>query len=307
MEIALIILVLITVYAVFLGGLAFLYDSRLRLQYRLQKINEMFDSGDGTDDIRSLPFHDRVVAPFYRAFTGLMLKITPYGYRSSLEKRLKLAGYPFGFRVGTWILLQIIFCLILPVFIVISIYVFKLPPIFRLLCLILACISILLPNTAINRSIRMRKQRLVRQLPDMLDLLTVSVEAGLSFDGSLLQIVEKAKGELGKEFQNTIREIQLGKSRREALMDLSRSCDVPDISNFVTSFLQADQLGVSMGKILRVQAEQARDKRRMRAREHAMKLPVKIIVPMVFFIFPTIFVVILGPAIIQIYNVLLKR
>lgn len=152
-----------------------------------------------------------------------------------------------------------------------------------------------------------RKNRLILQLPDVLDLLTVSVEAGLSFDASLAWIAEKAKGDLVDEFRILLNEISLGISRQEALSNMSKRCDCPDITMFISTLIQAEQMGISLGKILRVQGDQIRDKRKQKAREIAMKAPVKMLVPMVIFIFPTIFVVLLGPALIQISQSLLFK
>jgi tight adherence protein C len=238
----------------------------------------------------------------------MIIKITPDGFISQLESKLKAADYPFGLRTGGWVGVMIVFYIAIPAVFIFRISNTLMPFISKImLSLIIIIISVLIPSTLLKGRINTRKRKMTFELPDILDLMTVSVEAGLGFDAALGKITETAKGELVKELQITIREIQLGKSRREALTHMSKRCDIPDISNFVTSFVQADQLGVSIGRILRVQADQMRDKRKQRAREQAMKAPVKMLIPMVFFIFPTIFVVILGPAMIQISKVLFKR
>lgn len=159
-----------------------------------------------------------------------------------------------------------------------------------------------LPDFYINRKCLMRKQEIEKTLPDVLDLLTVSVEAGLGFDGALMKVVEKSKGVLSDELTIMLKEIKMGKPRTEALRDMSRHADVDDLSIFTGSVILADQLGISIGNVLRLQSEQIRQKRRQRAEEAAMKAPVKILFPMVFFIFPALFVVILGPAAIQLSN-----
>ena len=157
-----------------------------------------------------------------------------------------------------------------------------------------------LPDFYVNKKGLARKQEVERSLPDVLDLLTVSVEAGLGFDGALMKVVEKTKGVLSEEFLVMLQEIKMGKPRIEALRDMSKRADVDDLSTFTGSVILADQLGISIGNILRLQSEQIRQKRRQRAEEMAMKAPVKILIPMVLFIFPAIFVVLLGPAAIQI-------
>jgi len=142
-------------------------------------------------------------------------------------------------------------------------------------------------------------------LPDVLDLLTVSVEAGLGFDAALLKVVEKQKGVLAEEFLRVLQEIKMGRPRREALRDLARrNKPAEDLSNVVASLVQADQLGISIGGVLRNQALQIRQKQRQRAEEKAQKAPIKMMIPLVFFVFPSIFIIVLGPAVIQIIDML---
>lgn len=308
MKYLLIITALISTYILLVIILTLIFEKKSRIRYRLQYIKEMYKNRLEEDDIRNLPLSDRVVAPVLNRIKSMIIKITPDGFISQLESKLKAADYPFGLRTGGWVGVMIVFYIAIPAVFIFRISNTLMPFISKImLSLIIIIISVLIPSTLLKGRISTRKRKMTFELPDILDLLTVSVEAGLGFDAALGKITETAKGELVKELQITIREIQLGKSRREALTHMSKRCDIPDISNFVTSFVQADQLGVSIGRILRVQADQMRDKRKQRAREQAMKAPVKMLIPMVFFIFPTIFVVILGPAMIQISKVLFKR
>lgn len=161
-----------------------------------------------------------------------------------------------------------------------------------------------MPDFYINSKGLNRMREIEKSLPDVLDLLTVSVEAGLGFDGALMKVVEKTKGALSQEFTFMLKEIKMGKPRIEAMRDMSNRVDVDDLSTFTGSVIMADQLGVSIGNILRLQSEQIRQRRRQRVEEMAMKAPVKMLVPMVLFIFPAIFVVLLGPAAIKIANAL---
>lgn len=171
------------------------------------------------------------------------------------------------------------------------------------MCLIaglgLAC-GVLLPEFYLSSRIKERRQEVVRSLPDVLDLLMVSVEAGLGFDVALVKVTERFKGVLAGEFGRLLQEMKLGKPRREAFKDMAERVGAEDLTTFVGALTQADQLGVSIGNILRLQAEQLRRKRRQRAEEMAMKAPVKMLIPLVFFIFPALFVVLLGPAVMQI-------
>ncbi|HOV79623.1 MAG TPA: type II secretion system F family protein [Bacillota bacterium] len=163
-----------------------------------------------------------------------------------------------------------------------------------------------LPDIYINRKSAIRKQEIEKGLPDVLDLLTVSVEAGLGFDGALMKVVEKTRGVLSREFTSMLQEVKMGKPRIEALRDMSYRVSVDDFSTFAGSVILADKLGISIGNVLRLQSEQIRQKRRQRAEEAAMKAPIKILIPTVFFIFPAIFVVLLGPAAIQITRAFLQ-
>jgi tight adherence protein C len=277
------------------------FNKKLNLQGRLEHIKETYENNTELQDVRKLPFRDRIIIPLNRSFNRFLHRITPKGMQQDLERKLRLAGYPFGLSVGGWILFRWLLVLGLPMLLLLLMFKgggtlgakLLLFAVFIVLC-------VMLPNVILSRRTRQRSKKMTNQLPDILDLLVVSVEAGLSFDGALEKVAEMSKGELTKEFVSTINEIQLGIPRRDALSNMSKRCEIADISVFLSSIIQAEQLGVSLGKVLRIQAVQVRDKRKQRARESAMKIPVKIIVPMVIFIFPTIFVVILGPAVIRI-------
>ena len=169
-----------------------------------------------------------------------------------------------------------------------------------------ACIGYIIPEQLLKSKWNGRRKAVIKNLPDALDLLTVSVEAGLSFDGALVKVVEKSDNVLANEFKKVISETQMGKSRREALRDMSERLNVEELSTFINSLIQADTLGVSISKVLRIQSQQMRQKKRQMIEEKAMKAPVKMLIPMVLFIFPTIFIVLLGPAAIQIMEVFSK-
>jgi len=162
----------------------------------------------------------------------------------------------------------------------------------------------LLPDLAIRRNIVVRKYRLDKELPDSLDLLTVSVEAGLGFDSALVRVVDKSKGPLAQEMAYLLRELQVGQPRKEAWHNFAHRTGTENIRNFASAVIQADQLGVGLAGVLRSQGDQVRQKRRQRIEELAMKAPIKMLIPLIFFIFPTMFIVLLGPAVIQIVRVL---
>ncbi len=157
-----------------------------------------------------------------------------------------------------------------------------------------------MPQMLLRARIDRRKQAIIRKFPDALDLMTICVDAGLTFDGAMAQVAEKWDDALSQEFARVVSELQLGKTRRQALLDLGDRIEVPDVLSFIASILQADQLGVSIGKVLRIQSEQMRIRRRQRAEELAQQAPVKMTFPLVFLVFPSILLVLLGPALLQI-------
>jgi tight adherence protein C len=179
----------------------------------------------------------------------------------------------------------------------------ELPLLNRLLFAILGgAIGYVVPGIWLGQKIKARKYNILKSMPDALDLLTISVEAGLGFDLALQRVADKWENELSKEFRRVISDTRLGTPRREAMRMMADRCDVEDLTNFVQALIQAEQLGVSIGKILKVQSEQMRVRRRQRAQEQAQKAPVKMLFPMVFLIFPSILVVLLGPAIPKIMS-----
>jgi tight adherence protein C len=162
-----------------------------------------------------------------------------------------------------------------------------------------AALAFLLPDFIVSRMVRQRRANMLVQLPEVLDLLCVSVEAGLGFDGALARITERSKGPLLEELSIVLHEMRIGESRIQALKNFSDRLDMPETTSFARSIIQAEQLGMALGRILRVQATDARQKRQMWAEEKAMKAPIKMLFPTVIFIFPAMFIVILGPAMLQ--------
>ncbi len=167
----------------------------------------------------------------------------------------------------------------------------------------LAGVGFIAPDFAVSAKARQRKDRIRAELPDALDLMAVSVEAGLGFDGAISKLTEHMEGPLAEEFALTLSEIRIGESRQDALKKLSDRTGTPELSSFVRSIIQADQLGISLGRILRVQATDSRLKRQAAAEEKAMKAPIKMLFPTVLFIFPAMFLVILGPAFLNISKI----
>lgn len=243
------------------------------------------------------PFYQRVVAPLLQATLTGIGKFSPKQNADKLKKSLQAAGNPGGItpttfggmRVGLAVVMGLIFGVVTFASMTTQEAMMYTPLGF--------VIGYLMPGIWLGQKIKKRKKNIVRGLPDALDLLTISVEAGLGFDIALQRVTEKWDNELGQEFKRVIGDIALGRSRREALRDMASRTDVEDVQIFTSAIIQAEQLGVSISKILRLQSDQMRVRRRQRAEEQAQRAPILMLFPMVFLIFPSIFVVILGPAV----------
>jgi tight adherence protein C len=162
------------------------------------------------------------------------------------------------------------------------------------------------PDLAIYQIAYNRREQIRRDLPDALDLLTITVEAGLAFDAAMTQVARNTEGPLAEEFYRVLQEIQLGLSRGEALETMSERIDIEELSSFVSAVVQADSLGIPIAQVLRIQAREMRVKRSQRAEEAAMKVPVKILFPLIFCILPSLFIVVMGPAGINIFHAFSK-
>jgi tight adherence protein C len=155
------------------------------------------------------------------------------------------------------------------------------------------------PNYYLHRKSKQRNRLALKELPDILDLLTVSLEAGLGFDSALSKLIAKKQGIVTSEFRRCLEEIRLGKTRREALTGVKERLDLDEIKSFVSGILQAEKLGIGMVQVMRVQSQEVREQRKQRAEEAAMKAPIKMLFPLVLFIFPCLFIVLLGPVVIE--------
>lgn len=250
----------------------------------------------------SLSFKDRIILPLGRRIAETTTRFTPQKQIEDTRHKLELAGMTT--EPGTFFAMRIFFTIALGVgaFLVFFVLTRTAQTTAILLTLGAFFLGYMMPSMLLSSRIKRRQQAIVRALPDALDLLVICVEAGVGFDQAMGKVYEKWDNELSIAFGRVLREIQLGKPRREALRDMSRRMDVPDVTAFVAAIVQADQLGVSMSKILRVQSDQMRVKRRQRAQEKAHQAPVKMMIPMVFLIFPSIWIVLLGPSIIILLN-----
>lgn len=289
------------VYFVFVSG-----DARKkRLKQRLSTFSDRAqqvakDESLKLEEKQKVTLFRRIFYPVWREFKRSFKKRMPGEKLAKLEIKLMQAGNPFGMTPVEFRLLQISLFLLLPV--ICGMYAYMLGagigPII-LFSLIGISVSVVLPHYYIKLKIKQRSKQALRELPDILDLLTVSLEAGLGFDSALSKLISKKSGVLTSEFHRCLEEIRLGKTRRESLSGVRERLVVEEVSVLISSILQAEKLGIGMVQVLRVQSQEVREQRKQRAEEEAMKAPIKMLFPLVLFIFPSLFIVLLGPAVIQ--------
>jgi tight adherence protein C len=243
------------------------------------------------------PFSQRILVPLVHGSAQFVSRFTPERTLEATRHKLDLAGNPNNWSATEFFGIRGLAALVLAALTFVVMMLTSTSPLQRLLfTALMGAIGFFLPVYWLGRRISRRQDEIVKGLPDALDLLTISVEAGLPFDGAMQRVADKWDNEISKGFQRVLTELRVGKSRVEALRDMSDRMDVPDVTSFVAALIQAEQLGISIAKILRIQSEQMRIKRRQRAEEKAQQAPIKMLIPMTFLIFPTILIVILGPA-----------
>jgi tight adherence protein C len=281
--------------------------AQMRQGAAMQERMNLYLAGDSFDPVslqeieRARPFAERVLLPMVRALAQVFAWFWPENRLKAIQQRLTLAGNPGGMGATEFLGLRG-FCMIALVGLALLYGVLTSYPVsfFSILLLgVLAVCGLFLPDVWLSRKITERQQQIVNSLPDALDMLTITIEAGLSFESGLQEIMQKWDNELSREFARVLRDIGMGQSRRRALLALVERTDVSDVTSFVAALNQADELGVSIGRVLKIQSEDMRLRRRQRAHEKANQAPVKIMFPLVFLIFPAIFAVLLGPAVPQ--------
>lgn len=277
-----------------------LFASRNLISGRLEELNVYAPRADGMEDELQVAFKERVLLPMLKKMSLFTQKYTPQRQRAMIETKLISAGRPFHWTAADFLSVQYSMAVIFAIAAGLLSYFGHAGPGVQYLAVICSFIAgYLIMPIFINSTISRRQVNMEKELPDLLDLMVISIEAGLGFDAALQRVVQKSKGPLSQEFNQCLQEMRMGKTRKEALKDLARRNNEGDLAVFVGAIIQADQLGVSIGNVLRTQADQMRVKRKQRIEEKAMKAPVKMLIPMVLFIFPTIFLILLGPSVIQ--------
>ena len=249
--------------------------------------------------LSDIPFVERAIVPIFRSITEFLLLFAPKGVHDRLEHRIMLAG-----KQGVWSVTAFVcgWVLCVGVGLLLAFYLLSssdLPFVQRAALFVLGgVIGAVLPFAVLNSIIRERQKQIIRQLPEFLDLLCVSVQAGLSFDSGIAKIVSRMKGPFIEECERMQRDVRMGMMRKHSMQQMARRCDVQEVYLFTNSIIQADRLGTSIANTLVNQADNMRERRRQAAKAEALRAPVKIVFPLVLFIFPALFVVVLLPSLL---------
>lgn len=277
------------------------------LSYRINSIARNMDVDESNmpslaDADLDAGFVERVIRPGLRRLAENVARFTPAGASEEIRKNLAKAGNPGRLGVGEFLGIKVISFVLFSVFGLFAqqIGTDGMTRMIVLFCAILAGYAA--PETVLQQNIAARQALIRRRLPDCIDLLVVSVEAGLGFDAAVAKVVQKVDGPLADEFGRVLDEMRVGKPRGVAMRDMAARIDLPEVTSFVAAIYQSEQLGVSIASVLRVQSATIREARSQRIREAAAKLPVKMLIPLVFFIFPSIFVVMMAPGVINIID-----
>ena len=272
------------------------------LEERLAEYAERGEAASLHDIEMSQSLTDRILIPMANRIGELALKITPQKALDDIQRKLEMAGNPKGLEPTTFFAARFILAV---VFGALMILVFG-SDIFTLMNFLITIgvivFGFIMPNMLVDSIISRRQDEVRKALPDALDLLTICVEAGLGFDAAMRKVADKWDNELSLAFGRALQEMQLGKLRREALRDMADRIGASEFESFIAAVIQSEQLGVSMAKILRIQSDDMRVKRRQRAEQAAQKAPVLMLLPMAFLIFPTIMIVMMGPAVLIVMN-----
>jgi len=275
------------------------------LERRLQD----FSTLDGTVNLEDLemaqPFSERIIFPLARKMGEMATRFTPQNALQNTMRKLELAGNPGRMEPSMVLLMQFGAAVLFGGLLVMVFTIANTKWPFSRIALIVVGFTVLgfyFPQLWLQSKINKRQKEVRLGMPDALDLLTICVEAGLGFDAAMAKVAEKWTNELSLSFGRVIREIQLGKLRREAMRDMADRVGISELTSFVAAVIQSEQLGVSMAKVLRIQSDQMRIKRRQMAEEEAHKAPIKMLIPMALLIFPSLMIVLLTPAALKLFH-----
>lgn len=291
-----------------LGYLIFvkLYKNKMTINRRITPLivnQTALDQVENEQDEKNISLYNRFVKPSFEKLRTITVGKLPKSKIEQLEKKLHAAGRPFGISAGDYMLLQII----LPVGIFLIFLLLFLPAGVKMSALlvyssVVAFFVYYYMNYYLAAKMKQRIVEIDKAMPDFFDMFNVSLEAGLGLDGALKRVCNQMNSPLSDEFLSALEDMKLGKSRKQAFIELRDRVESEFFKSVMNSIIQADQMGIGMTKVLRTQTHRIREKQRFAAKEQAMKAPVKMLIPMVIFIFPTLFIVLLGPTIIDIIN-----
>lgn len=302
MEILIIIIIGILVGAIILTVIGLRNpesDTDRALQARLEEFSKSGEMPDLRELELSQPFTERVLFPLARKLGEVATRFTPQNAMNSIARKLELAGVTYRIEpsmiLAGQLFIGLLFAGIVLLFTSLGNANWPASRVF-ILSLVFGILGFYFPQLWLSSKITRRQKEVRKAMPDALDLLTICVEAGLGFEAAMAKVADKWVSELSLGFARAIQEIQLGKVRREALRDMAERIDIPEMTSFVAAVIQSEQLGVSLAKVLRIQSDQMRVKRRQRAEEEAHKAPLKMLIPMSLLIFPSLVIVLMTPA-----------
>ena len=257
------------------------------------------------DDLvgKEASFADRVMVPFNGRLLQLAKRFTPIGYVQNARRKLIIAGRRGPDELDRFMAIRALTIVLIPIVISLTLLIVPVEGKARWAMIFLIFLVLAIgPDSKLNAQVSTRQKQIRRALPDTMELLTISVEAGLGFEQAIDRITSSVDGPLSDEFNRMIGEMRAGSARSDALMALDTRTEVEEMKTFVLAMVQADQFGVSIGRVLRAQSDEMRIKRRQIAQEAAQKAPVKMLLPMTFLIFPALFIVLIGPAALNIVS-----
>ena len=299
-----VILILIMVILIVAGALVILGLRESRgidpLDARLAEFADRGEPASLREIEMSQTFMERVIIPYANRLGEFALRFTPQQALDDIHRKLEQAGNPRGLEPTSFFTARFALAFVLGGLLALTDGPDLFQPTNLLITFLVTALGFSVPNILVDSRIRRRQHEIRKALPDALDLLTICVEAGLGFDAAMRKVADKWENELAIAFTRALREVTLGKVRREALRDMADRIGAAEFDSFVAAVIQSEQLGVSMAKILRIQSDDMRMKRRQRAEAEAQKAPVKMLLPMTFLIFPTIVFILMGPAVLLI-------
>ena len=283
-----------------LAGAVLAKGKQSLMETRIQSFRESSVYKDDLSLDLDIAFTDRILKPGVESIAQGLTMVLPQSSLADVQKMLMMSGYPMRYNTfitfwGTSVLMMTAMS-----FLVAVSWPGPLFPAKIAIGFVFIVVGFMMPRMWLKGKVKAKQKAVLRTMPDALDLITTCVEAGLGLDAALSRVAEKAEGPLSEEMQHMLRDVAMGKMRREAMQEMADRIGVDELSNFITAIIQAEQLGVGIAQVLRVQSDQLRTQRRQRAERQAHEAPIKMIFPLVLFIFPAFLATILGPAAIRI-------